>query len=121
MSTNMQIEISETPDQNTIETNVESMVDDLNQAVESMVDDLNQAIAESIEVPTLLLFTIAAWAKSESHNIHKEKTYNRNMSFAFGNMGGFGEEVAMLMYPDALGSVPTFQNFSKFGKKFLKN
>ena len=58
----------------------------------------------SVTVPTLLLFTIAAWAKAECHNIHKEKTYNRNMSFAFGNMGGFGEEVAMLMYPEALGS-----------------
>ena len=58
----------------------------------------------SVTVPSLLLSTIAAWAKTESHNIHKEKTYNRNMSFAFGNMGGFGEEVAMLMYPDALGS-----------------
>ena len=57
----------------------------------------------SVTVPSLLLSTIAAWAKTESHNIH-EKTYNRNMSFAFGNMGGFGEEVAMLMYPDALGS-----------------
>ena len=92
MSTNMQIEISETPDQNTIETEIESMVDDLNNQTEVKPDEIYwsfEAIRErgydprtgkklSIEVPPLLLRTIAAWAEAESHNIHKEKTYNRN-------------------------------------------
>lgn len=58
----------------------------------------------SVTVPEELFHKIKEWAKEEKHNIHKERTYDRNMSFAFGNMGGFGEELVLLMLPGALGS-----------------
>ena len=40
----------------------------------------------------------------ESRNIDKEKAFNRNISFAFVGIGGMGEIIALLMYPNSFGS-----------------
>lgn len=44
------------------------------------------------------------YAEDEEYNINKERTLNRNMTFAFNNIGGLGEELVMYLYPNSIGS-----------------
>ena len=47
---------------------------------------------------------IIEWAKNEFRLIHKERTYNKNISFAFDGLGTYGELFALLQYPKSKGS-----------------
>ena len=44
------------------------------------------------------------WAISEFKNIKKEETLNRNQSFAFNSMGGLGELLTLMIFPNSMGS-----------------
>lgn len=44
------------------------------------------------------------FAQQQFRNIAKEKTLCRNMPFAFTNLGDFGEELALYIYPESIGS-----------------
>jgi hypothetical protein len=47
---------------------------------------------------------ITEWAKNEFRLINKERTYNKNISFAFSGIGTYGELFALLQYPNSKGS-----------------
>jgi hypothetical protein len=47
---------------------------------------------------------ISDWAKNEFKHIRREKTFNKNMSFAFTDLGDTGELFTLILYPDSIGS-----------------
>jgi len=51
-----------------------------------------------------ILDCIKERAAQDFKNIQKEKTSTRCQSFAFGDLGSFGEELALYMYPNSIGS-----------------
>jgi hypothetical protein len=44
------------------------------------------------------------WGKKEYKNIEKEKIKNRDQCYAFTDMGEFGEELTLEMFPEYTGS-----------------
>jgi len=57
-----------------------------------------------MELPSELKEEIEHWAAEERRNIIKEKTKCRDQPFAFDGVGAIGEEFALYMWPDSLGS-----------------
>lgn len=47
---------------------------------------------------------LSIWANIEFKNIQKEKNMARNIPFAFQELGNLGEELALYMYPNSIGS-----------------
>ncbi len=61
-------------------------------------------VEENDEIKTNLLKLLNEYKKSEYKNIEKEKCKNRDQPYAFQNMGDIGEEIALELFPDYLGS-----------------
>lgn len=51
-----------------------------------------------------LFHEISDWVKNEFKHIRREKTFNKNMSFAFSNLGDTGELFTLILYPESIGS-----------------
>lgn len=62
------------------------------------------SISEQSDIKLILLKEIRDWARNEFKNIEKEKTFNRNIPFAFNGIGDFGEYLCILMNPGSIGS-----------------
>lgn len=73
--------------------------------------DINKNIGNDIEIKEF----ITDYIKSEIINIQKEKNSKKNITKAFMNVGGFGEELTTVIYPNSVGSA------SKGGCSFDNN
>lgn len=47
---------------------------------------------------------IIYWSETEFKNIEREKRLNKNLSLAFGSLGGLGELFTLMLYPNSIGS-----------------
>lgn len=65
--------------------------------------DFNQKEVNG-EITKNLQDEIVDWAKEEFKNIKKEKKLNKNISLAFGNIGGKGEMFTIMLFPESIGS-----------------
>jgi len=68
-----------------------------------MSENLSLADQEQI-IKKNLYEEIIEWCSSEFKNIRREKTFNKNMSFAFTDLGDTGELFTLILYPESIGS-----------------
>ena len=67
------------------------------------IEDANIEVLKSTP-PKELIEELKIWGNNEKRAIHKEKTLNRDMPFAFVGMGDAGEEFALYMFEGSMGS-----------------
>jgi hypothetical protein len=75
----------------------EELIEDHKSTPEELIEDHKSTSEELIE-------ELKLWGNNEKRAIHKEKTLNRNMSFAFSGMGDLGEELTLYIFRNSIGS-----------------